>query len=217
MKVELIPLDDVHPHEAVIGDELDDFCNSLKTKGVFFRPILLDRDSHVVLDGHHRVEGLKRIGAKKVPSILLDYQNDEIELHTWYPLVWEEPEKIAQNLAEVADVTCLPEDEAMRRVDEGDAALALFPQSCEGVQVAEGDIYPLLEHLSESYQLEYVDTLDFMCRFKEESGTLLYRRAPSKEEVVQKALAGEVYPPKTTRHYLPFRYQDIRIKLSHLY
>ena len=56
-----------------------------------------------------------------------------------------------------------------------------------------------------------------MCRLKDELGTVLYRRAPTKDEVISKALAGEVYPPKTTRHYLPFRYQDIRIKLSHLF
>ena len=217
MKVEIVPLEDIYPHEAIIGDELDDFCNSLKSKGVFFRPILLDRTSHVVLDGHHRVEGLRRIGATKVPAILLDYSDDEIELHTWYPLIWEEPEAVAQTLSEIATVECLPEDEAMARVDSGQAALALFPQTGEGVPVVDGDITALLAHLSKEYSLEYVDTLDFMCRFKDAQGTVLYRRAPTKEEVIQKALAGEVYPPKTTRHYLPFRYQDIRIKLSYLY
>ncbi len=216
MKVEIVPLDSIYPHEDIIEDELDDFCNSLKSKGVFFRPILIDRASRVVLDGHHRVEGLRRIGATKVPAILLDYANDEIELHTWYPLIWAEPEVVAKTLSEATSVECLPEDEATKRVDEGQAALALFPQTERGVPVAYGDITALLGHLSTDYCLEYVDTLDFMCRFKDAQGTVLYRRAPTKEEVVQKALAGEVYPPKTTRHYLPFRYQDIRIRLSYL-
>lgn len=217
MKVDIVPLEEVHPHEAIIGDELDDFCNSLKSKGIFFRPILLDRASYVVLDGHHRVEGLRRIGAKKVPAILLDYADDEIELHTWYPLIWEDPDVVAQKLSDITSIECFPEDEAIARVDSGQAALALFPQTEEGVPVADGDMTTLLEHLSKDYMTEYVDTLDFMSRFKDAQGTILYRRAPTKEEVLQKALAGEVYPPKTTRHYLPFRYQDIRIKLSYLY
>lgn len=217
LKVEMLPLDSLHPHEEVIDVELEEFCTSLETKGVFFRPILVDRASRVVLDGHHRVEGLRRLGAVKVPAILVDYRDDELELHTWYPLVWESPTTVSSLLSAQARHALLPQDEALGLVDSSEAGLALLPATEEGVAVFYGEARDLLSVLGTHYDVEYTDTLEYVKKLKRQKGTLIYRRTPTKDEVISRALAGDRYPPKTTRHHLPFRYQDIRIKLSYLF
>lgn len=74
---------DLRIHEAIQDELLENFINMLREDGVFKVPILVDENDHVVLDGHHRVEALKRMGYTKIPVYLVDYWDDAIEVTTW--------------------------------------------------------------------------------------------------------------------------------------
>ena len=52
--VEMVPLSSLKPHEALVEEELRLFLESLLSLRVFFKPLLIDRESHTILDGHHR-------------------------------------------------------------------------------------------------------------------------------------------------------------------
>jgi hypothetical protein len=43
-------------------------------------PIAVDKKTYIILDGHHRLHALKKIGCKRIPVILFDYQSPEIEV-----------------------------------------------------------------------------------------------------------------------------------------
>ncbi|MFH1544840.1 MAG: ParB N-terminal domain-containing protein [archaeon] len=43
-------------------------------------PILVDSSFLVVLDGHHRLNYLKKLGFKKIPVLLTDYFSDKLTL-----------------------------------------------------------------------------------------------------------------------------------------
>ena len=60
-------------------------------------------------------------------------------------------------------------------------------------------------------KLGYIDTVDSAIKETEEGivDFTLIKRAVTKEEVIAKVRSGGVFPPKTTRHILPFRYQNI--------
>jgi hypothetical protein len=45
------------------------------------------------LDGHHRLHALKKIGCKKIPVILFNYQSPEIKV-----IPWREDEKITKEM-----------------------------------------------------------------------------------------------------------------------
>ncbi|MCE4609043.1 MAG: ParB N-terminal domain-containing protein [Desulfurococcales archaeon] len=48
------------------------------------KPIIVDRDTHVILDGHHRYTALNILGAKYVPAYLINYNDDSIvEVRSW--------------------------------------------------------------------------------------------------------------------------------------
>ena len=124
--VETVSLRD---HEEVIPDNLEIRTSKLLSKG-FYKPIIVDRGSMVILDGHHKWTAAKSLGLARVPVIMVDYLVDE------------------------------------------------------GVLV---DVWP-------------------------DCG----KESITKTEVLEKGVSGDVFPPKTSRHTLPFKIPSIRIPLSEL-
>tara|TARA_X000000368_G_scaffold152166_1_gene119911 strand:- start:130 stop:540 length:411 start_codon:yes stop_codon:yes gene_type:complete len=116
-------------HEEVIPDNLETRTSKLLRKG-FYKPIIVDRGSMVILDGHHKWTAAKSLGLARVPVILVDYLVDE------------------------------------------------------GVLV---DVWP-------------------------DCG----RESIAKTEVLEMGVSGDVFPPKTSRHTLPFKIPSISIPLSDL-
>ena len=116
-------------HEEVIPDNLETRTSKLLRKG-FYKPIIVDRGSMVILDGHHKWTAAKSLGLARVPVILVDYLVDE------------------------------------------------------GVLV---DVWP-------------------------DCG----RESITKTEVLEMGVSGDVFPPKTSRHTLPFKIPSISIPLSDL-
>ncbi|KKQ99875.1 MAG: putative transcriptional regulator [Microgenomates group bacterium GW2011_GWC1_39_12] len=68
-------------HERTSKKRVGCLACSIKTDGVLKRPIIVDRKSYVVLDGHHRIEALRQIGAIRVPAFLVDYQNKHVRVY----------------------------------------------------------------------------------------------------------------------------------------
>ncbi len=116
-------------HEEVISDNLTKRKKKLLSKG-FYKPIIVDRESMVILDGHHKWTAAKSLGLARVPVIMVDYLVDE------------------------------------------------------GVLV---DVWP-------------------------DCG----KESITKAEVLEMGVSGDVFPPKTSRHTLPFKIPSIRIPLSEL-
>ncbi len=56
-------------------------------------PIAVDRSTYIILDGHHRLHALRRIGCRKIPAILVDYHSEEIEV-----IPWREGERITKEM-----------------------------------------------------------------------------------------------------------------------
>ena len=86
-------------HEEVIPDNLETRTSKLLNKG-FYKPIIVDRGSMVILDGHHKWTAAKSLGLAKVPVILVDYLLDEGILVD----VWPDCEKDSITKSEVLDM-----------------------------------------------------------------------------------------------------------------
>ena len=77
------PLDSLLPHEEVIPSNLDARLNKLVSRG-FYKPILVDSVTKVILDGHHKWKAAKLLGLSRVPAIRIDYLNSsEISVDVW--------------------------------------------------------------------------------------------------------------------------------------
>ncbi len=82
-KFAIMEISELKIHEAIQDRLLEACVKMLKDDGVFKVPILVDEKDLVVLDGHHRVEAMRRMGYTKIPVYLVDYWDDSIEVTTW--------------------------------------------------------------------------------------------------------------------------------------
>jgi len=76
----LIDLGELKEHEEIRPDYLEELKNEILCDGILKMPIAVDKETYIILDGHHRLHALKRIGCKRIPVILFDYQSSEIEV-----------------------------------------------------------------------------------------------------------------------------------------
>ena len=84
MEVELVPLEVLRPHEQVIERKVDQLERMTHRWNAYTKPLLLDRTTGTILDGHHRYQVAQRIDLQCVPCVLIDYLEDEaIELDLW--------------------------------------------------------------------------------------------------------------------------------------
>ncbi len=78
----LNPLD-LKPHEDVIESIVIENINMLK-RFCKIVPIVVDRSSLTILDGHHRHQAAVILGLDKIPVVLVDYRSEDIKIENWY-------------------------------------------------------------------------------------------------------------------------------------
>jgi hypothetical protein len=76
----LIDLDELKEHEEIRPSYLEELKNEILSDGILKMPIAVDKKTYIILDGHHRLHALKKIGCKRIPVILFNYQSPEIEV-----------------------------------------------------------------------------------------------------------------------------------------
>ena len=76
-------IEELKEHEEIRPDYLEALKNEIMSDGILKMPIAVDKHTCIILDGHHRLHALKRLGCKKIPVVLVDYQSPEIEVVAW--------------------------------------------------------------------------------------------------------------------------------------
>lgn len=84
MKVELVPLEVLRPHEQILPKKVDQLEKMTHRWNAYTKPLLIDRATGTILDGHHRYQVAQRLELLCVPCVLIDYLEDNlIELDIW--------------------------------------------------------------------------------------------------------------------------------------
>ena len=84
MDVELVPTVWLKPHEEVKPRNVDTLHEMTLRWSAYTKPLLVDRETGTILDGHHRYHVGVRIGLYRLPVIKVDYLSDDgIELDIW--------------------------------------------------------------------------------------------------------------------------------------
>ena len=81
----LLRLTELKAHEQIEEKNLRELIDQLRRTKVISEPIWVARGSSVILNGHHRVEALRRIGADRVPAWVIDYDSELVHLERWHP------------------------------------------------------------------------------------------------------------------------------------
>tara|TARA_Y100000996_G_C22413889_1_gene598434 strand:- start:274 stop:684 length:411 start_codon:yes stop_codon:yes gene_type:complete len=82
--VKLVPIHELLPHEETKTKNQQKLHQMTIKWGGYNKPLLVDANSKVILDGHHRFRIGEKLGLKYLPAILIDYLVDErIQVMTW--------------------------------------------------------------------------------------------------------------------------------------
>lgn len=223
-----IELDKMKPHEQLVQKELEAFIESVTGSGVFWKPMLLAKvpgeDMYLIVDGHHRWAGLMKLGAKKAPSVILDYFSDDVRVYTWYPAFKGDLDKVLERLRKEG-VEVIEDPNAEELAEKGKIAFALVGKDrafrIPGSLKEQKLVSKVLDEMSVEGEIELIYYgLKEDAKVDMDAGEIDYvfiRKAPYKEEVMELVRRGDVYSPKTTRHVLPFIPDKIDVKLEDLF
>tara|TARA_B100001250_G_C19791166_1_gene786561 strand:+ start:902 stop:1309 length:408 start_codon:yes stop_codon:yes gene_type:complete len=82
--VDLVLVEWLKPHEQVKEKARDKLLDMTQRWGGFTKPVLVDRETGSLLDGHHRLSVAKRLNLRLIPAICIDYLNsDLIAVELW--------------------------------------------------------------------------------------------------------------------------------------
>ena len=72
---EYVDVEKLKPIEQFSKDRVEELIKKIKEDKYWTIPLIVEKKSNMVLDGHHRLEVCKRLNLKKVPAILVDYKD----------------------------------------------------------------------------------------------------------------------------------------------
>ena len=79
----IVPVEELHEHEQTDRRRVRAVAEEIRRSGSVDIPILVDRLSGVILDGHHRFQALLGLGARRVPAWNDDYKAENVRLERW--------------------------------------------------------------------------------------------------------------------------------------
>ena len=83
VEIFMVKRETLKDHEEVIPSNLEKRVSKMMSKG-FYKPIVIDNDSKVILDGHHKWTAAKLLDLDLVPVIIVDYlQDDTVLVDVW--------------------------------------------------------------------------------------------------------------------------------------
>lgn len=83
MKHSLVPIEWLRAHEEHIEERVQELVNQFTRYGCVDYAIVADANTGTVIDGHHRFEALRRLGARLVPAHLVDYADPKLTVKNW--------------------------------------------------------------------------------------------------------------------------------------
>jgi len=226
--VALVDINRLHDHEEINKGHLAELTEKIKQDGHLKEPIIVDKSTWVVLDGHHRFFALKNLGCKRIAALVVDYFNPNIQVKSWYPVVKTKRDikaiLKAISYADFNTVSVESKKVAEVLVESGQACLALIVRNdvekyfvvkapLEG-GTAKKTFEDAMNAIREGLKTEGVcKELDYVCDETKLAALLANKEASliikiphvTKEKVVERAASGRRLPPKTTRHIIPKR------------
>lgn len=229
LKYVLLDADILLPHEEIVTERLSDIIRNIEEHDALDMPIIVapipGSSKYLIVDGHHRWAALIKLGCRKIPSVIVDYFDPKIKVFTWYPAFSGEPELLLSRLRELMlDIKkCDLSVDLVTDEDLINKAFLIFDKSGGCVSI-EGDVEVQRRVLRVLDELTVKDLIRLTWYGllldasedlrKSEIDCVLVRRAFSKSEIMEYVSKGGIYPPKTTRHLLPFTPIKDYIKLE---
>jgi len=220
MEISLAEISSLKPHEETIPEVEMNLMNQILRSGIFRHPIIVDKNTNVILDGMHRHSVALRIGLKFIPVIYVKYQDPSIKILRWWRSSNIKDESFVLNLIsnfELKEVSML-EFEKMKYSASLivlynnkafiDSEVRDSMESYKNVKMIEDTLIknkkPVSYIREDALQLTSVSSFTFLF-----TGKII-----SKEEVKNNAITGKLFPHKSTCHIFPARVYSVNLDLG---
>lgn len=189
--------------------------------GVLWSPVIVDRETLVVLDGTHRVTALRMLGCRYACAFLVDYGKQEIGVDRWFraisePLDAAEAVEVARELG----LELIPlEPSAHNNVSY---PVLRFNDGSRYVLAPRLDVEHCYDALRRFERMLEAMGYETVYDTEQDAEEKLTRKAVSailqpptvrKEQVVNTALLGRAFSCKATRHIIPRRPVGVDVPL----
>jgi hypothetical protein len=228
----IVPIANLLLHEQYDAQRSAPLAARLTAEGTLKNPPIvapIDDYRFVVLDGANRVTALAALGLQHIAVQLVDYEDPDLILDTWYHLVSGFPrDEFSQAIGllpgvKIEAVELLHARAELARRD----ALAYFALPGDSVFTirAEGDVHQrtqLLNQIVDVYQARgkiyraNTDHLDQLLPFYDDVTALVVFPQYQPAEIIELARVGARLPAGITRHLIPRRALRINVPLSML-
>ena len=222
LDIALTPTDRLRIHEETIPERIRGLGDRILRDGVQSAPIIVDRDTYVVLDGMHRTAIMKRLGCRFTCVCLVDYLDPSIKVQRWCrvisgPFGAEKAEEALAALGftmephelkspdEESGLLLIYRDQTYRLTQKGEDLLRAFKRSHELENLLKEGGYRI-SHCTEAEAMKRVDPGEYEAA--------LFLPKVEKSQVVEAAVQGRVFTPKATRHRLPARPVQVNVPLE---
>jgi hypothetical protein len=82
-KISLVSIERVRPHERAVEVRVRELLRDLEATLILRKPVVVDEETLTLLDGHHRLQALRRLGVELVPAALVRYSDPRIVVRRW--------------------------------------------------------------------------------------------------------------------------------------
>ena len=225
--INIVDLKELFLHEEVVPNLLKRLMKEFEKSYFMLHPIIIDKRSRVVLDGTHRVQALRKLGFKHILACEVDYAHPAILVRRWFRIVHlkeksrEDLMCILREYSRNYDLELISLKRGVRDCLKEDVLLVKIPPETLALRSGRGistvKAYILLRELEmriirSGYTIEY--TIESIPSDTAEGNyAILIPRRISKEDVVETATKGILFPPKSTRHIIPIRPMFVNIPL----
>jgi len=205
--VNLFQIDYLKEHEEILPYHFFRLRSRLIRDGYQKNPIIIDNKHKIVLDGHHRLNILKSLGCSQIAAYSVDYlDNEEVQIETWYPTIIHsviDPLRLYKKY-------CFDIDEK-----ENSYSKLLYKERVFKLNLTREKAMRLIKSRAKIAYFYSEESAKDMVKKRRAIAALSFGSI-SKEEVINYALLGKKFPPKTTRHIIPNRPKNCYVPLEKL-
>lgn len=227
----MLPTKKLIPHEEVDPRRVERLCLRLQAERLLKNPPVVasipDTERYVILDGANRTMALLAMGIPHVVAQVVDYQNPEIILDTWYHVVSGlDIQEFEDELTQVTGL-CLEQCSLSEARQALESCLAAAYIVCaDGVrkvlntrEVVSHDTR-LLNRLVQAYKGKADiyrasnDIWEIQAPYYPHITALVIFPRLTPQDIIEAARSGEKVPTGITRHIIPQRALNINIALE---
>ncbi|GAH07684.1 unnamed protein product, partial [marine sediment metagenome] len=117
-------------HEEIIAENIEKMIKAFKEDQDLKHPILVDKETLIVLDGMHRTWAFKHLGYKLIPVCFMNYKNSNIMVKSWFRTIIKRQETNKDVLTNIKDLGYTlqetSKDELQTRIDNNKCTIGII-------------------------------------------------------------------------------------------